>query len=200
MKIDPALFARIVFAAIIVAYPLIVYIGRDRIEARTLAVVLMGLAVMRLLLVKRVGGWAERMPQTRLMIAALLVICSVTVFSNSPDFLRYYPVFINIIMFMFFFASLLHPPSVIEKIARLQTPDLPESGVRYTRKVTMVWCAFFVFNGTMALYTSLRTNIGFWTVYNGLISYCLMGVLFVGEYAIRRHVRPNAPDRLESKK
>lgn len=193
-------FAKIAFTAIVIAYPIIVYIGLNHFEARTLAVVLIGLAVARLMLVKRVGGWAERMPQTRLVIAALLVICTVVVFSNSPDVLRYHPVLMNIIMFTFFFGSLLHPPTVIERIARLQTPDLPESAVRYTRKVTIVWCVFFVLNGTMALYTSLRTNIGFWTVYNGLISYSLMGVLLVGEYAIRRRVLRNAPDHVESKK
>jgi uncharacterized membrane protein len=193
-------FAKIAFAVVIITYPLIVYIGLDHFEARTLALILFGLAVARLVVVRRMGGWAEKMPQTRLVVVALLVICSLVFFSNSPEFLRYYPVFINVILLTFFFSSLVHPPTVIEQIARQQTPDLPQSAVSYTRNVTIVWCGFFVFNGSMALYTCLGTSMGFWAAYNGLISYSLMGVLFIGEYIIRHGVQQNASDPVESKK
>ena len=33
--------------------------------------------------------------------------------------------------------------SAIERIARLQHPDLPPEGVVYTRRVTQIWCVFF---------------------------------------------------------
>jgi uncharacterized membrane protein len=73
-------------------------------------------------------------------------------------------------------------------LARLQEPDLPESGVLYTRKVTLVWCAFFIMNAATALYTCFE-SIEIWTLYNGLISYLLAGSLFAGEWIVRQFVR-----------
>ena len=82
--------------------------------------------------------------------------------------------------------SLLKPPSVIERLARLQEPDLPEEGVIYTKKVTLVWCVFFVFNILASLYTVFYTSTEIWTLYNGLISYVLMGTLFLSELLYRK--------------
>ena len=85
--------------------------------------------------------------------------------------------------------SLFRPPSVIEQIARLKELDLPEFAIPYTRKVTTAWCGYFVFNGAIALYTVLVADMEFWALYNGFISYLLMGLLFAGEYIVRRKVR-----------
>jgi uncharacterized membrane protein len=198
MRSELVAFSKIALTAIVIAYPIIVYFGLDHFESRTLAIFLIGLAVARLILMKRVEGWTEKMPQAKFMIAALLIVCGVVIFSNSPDFLRYYPVIVSIIMFIVFFGSLFNPPTIIEQIARLQTPNLSGYWVGYTRKVTIVWCGFFVLNGTLALYTCLSTNIKIWALYNGLVSYLLMGVLFVGEFIIRRYLQRNPPVYVES--
>ena len=82
---------------------------------------------------------------------------------------------------------------MIERLARLQHPDLPPEGVIYTRRVTQVWCAFFIINGAMALSTALWASLEIWSLYNGLIAYVLMGGLFAAEYLVRmktqKHVR-----------
>lgn len=181
--------AKIGFAVIVIAYPLIVYFGLEHFDARIVAIVLIGMALLRLILVRNVDSLSAAMPQSRLVVVALLVFGILTFVSNVPALLQYYPVFMNGLMFVLFFGSLLHPPTVIERIARISTPDLPETGIAYTRKVTMVWCGFFVFNGSMALYTTLSSSLGFWAVYNSLISYSLMALLFVGEYIIRGFVK-----------
>src|SRR3546814_9842236 len=77
-------------------------------------------------------------------------------------------------MFALFFLSLLQPPSMIERFARIVEPNLPETGVWYTRQVTKIWCAFFVLNGAAALYTSTVASMEIWTLYNGSIAYALM--------------------------
>jgi uncharacterized membrane protein len=41
----------------------------------------------------------------------------------------------------------------------------------------------------MALYTALFTSMATWTLYNGLIAYLLMGLLFAGEYLVRLRVK-----------
>ena len=173
--------ARIGFAAVVIAYPLIVYFGLKHFDARLVAVLLIGLALLRLFMVRKADSPSAAMPQARLVIFALLLFGVLTLVSDIPVLLQYYPVAMNIFM--------LRPPSIIERIARLSNPDLPETAVAYTRKVTMVWCAFFVFNGSMALYTTLSTSLGFWAVYNTLVSYSLMGFLFAGEFLVRRIVK-----------
>lgn len=177
------------FAAIVVAYPLIVYFGLEHFDARFVAVVLIAMALLRLFFVRNVDGLAAAMPQARLVVVALLVFGVLTFASNVPVLLQYYPVAMNVLMFSLFFGSLLRPPTVIERIARITTPDLPEAGIAYTRKVTIVWCGFFILNGSIALYTIIGTSIGFWAIYNSAISYSLMGVLFAGEYLVRRIVQ-----------
>ncbi|HFC3024557.1 TPA: hypothetical protein ACFIR0_000119 [Neisseria gonorrhoeae] len=48
----------------------------------------------------------------------------------------WYPVLVNLMMLAVFGSSLFAGQTVIEKLARLQQPDLPEKAVRYTRRVT----------------------------------------------------------------
>ena len=78
---------------------------------------------------------------------------------------------------------------MIERFARIQEPDLDHEGVIYTRKVTIAWCLFFLSNGLIALYTVFYSSIEIWTLYNGFVSYILMGLFFAVEYLIRLKVR-----------
>jgi uncharacterized membrane protein len=52
----------------------------------------------------------------------------------------------------------------------------------------MVWCGFFVFNGSMALSTVLFGDLAIWAFYNGFVSYALMALLFAGEYLLRHRI------------
>jgi uncharacterized membrane protein len=117
---------------------------------------------------------------------AALVLVTLLWRSNDPVWVLLYPVFMNALMFALFAASLLRPPSAIERLARLRHPDLPPEGVLYTRRVTQVWCGFFIANGSVAAWTAFAASKEIWMLYNGLISYLLMGVLFAGEWLFRR--------------
>lgn len=99
-----------------------------------------------------------------------------------------YPVMVSLIFAGFFGVSLWHPPTVIEKIARLTRPDLPPQGVRYTRAVTWVWFVFLLLNAVIAAALILWGTLAQWTLWCGLLSYLAMGLLFVGEYLVRKLV------------
>lgn len=103
--------------------------------------------------------------------------------------LKLYPALVNAVLLTVFAVSLMHPPSAIERLARLREPDLPPAAIAYTRKVTWVWCGFFVVNGTLALATALWADAATWALYNGLIAYGLIGTLFAIEWLVRRRVR-----------
>ena len=115
------------------------------------------------------------------------------IWSNNSVSLRFYPALVNGMMLVIFSWSLLSPPSLIERLARLQHPDLPPEGIIYTRRVTQIWCGFFMVNGFIALATALWSSFEVWSLYNGLIAYLLMGILMGGEYIVRmktqKHVR-----------
>ncbi len=180
--------SRVFFLLFFVGYPIMVYLGLHFFEARFVAPVLVLVALGRWLMSKRADGTGPQMPQAKIVIGASLALALITGLTNSQVYLEYYPLFMNIAMFALFFRSLLHPPSVIEQIARLRRPNLPEQAVAYTRKVTMVWCAFFVFNGSMALSTVFFGNLAIWAIYNGFVSYALMAVLLAGEYLLRHRI------------
>jgi acyl-coenzyme A synthetase/AMP-(fatty) acid ligase len=63
----------------------------------------------------------------------------------------------------------------------------------YCRKVTWMWCGFFIFNGSMAAITIFFGSDIIWSVYNGGISYILMGSLFAGEFLVRKMVQKKMP-------
>ena len=101
-------------------------------------------------------------------------------------FLAYlYPVLVSLAFFAFFAFSLKNE-AVITKIARLKEPDLDEKGVIYTRNLTKIWCAFFVFNAALSLALALIEDKLYWGVYSGAVSYALMGALFFGEILFRK--------------
>lgn len=124
---------------------------------------------------------------------ALALGAAVLVWSGHAELgVRTWPVLINVGLLGVFAWSLYHPPSVIERLARRQEPDLPPSGVRYTRRVTQVWCGFFAINGTLSLLTALYADQALWTLYNGGIAYALSALLFAGEWCIRQGVKRRA--------
>ncbi|MCV2368072.1 COG4648 family protein [Roseateles oligotrophus] len=163
------------------AYPLLVYFGLGRFEPRWLALMLAGLALLRAI------GSPDRF--WRWAAAGALALAGVSALGNAALPLKLYPVLVNTVLLCVFGASLLHPPSAIERLARLREPELDAHGVAYTRRVTQVWCGFFLVNGGIALATGLWASNAQWALYNGLISYLLMGLLLGGEWLVRQRLR-----------
>lgn len=116
------------------------------------------------------------------LAAGFFIVCMIF----RGGFLAYlYPVLVSL-AFLAFFAFSLKNEAVITKIARLKEPDLDEKGVVYTRNLTKIWCAFFVFNAAISLALALIDDKLYWSVYSGAVSYALMGTLFFGEILFRK--------------
>ena len=160
-----------------VLYPLAIYFSLGTLEPRWIALILSSVAVLR----------ALSSPEKfwRYAAAAALVLALLSMYLNHATPLKLYPVIVSATLLSVFLISLWHPPSVIERLARVQDPNLPVQAIAYTRKVTIVWCFFFLINGSIALFTALYASDKIWALYNGLISYGLMGLLFAGEWLIR---------------
>jgi len=164
-----------VLAGLTAAYPFLVFYSLGRFDPFWLLGMLAGVAFLRA--VWRGKGAADWLP---VAAAAALLIW------GRGGAVLWYPVMVNAFFLFWFAASLIFPPSAVERLARLMDPALPAEGVRYTRKVTWVWCGFFLFNGSFAAYTAVAGDMGLWAWYNGLVSYLLMAALMGGEYFVRR--------------
>ncbi len=99
-----------------------------------------------------------------------------------------FPVFINGFLLFTFATSLIFPPNIVEKIARSMAKELSPEEIIYCKKVTLVWCTFFILNSSITLFLAFSSNLDAWTIYNGVISYLLMALLFFVEF-IYRHWR-----------
>lgn len=97
---------------------------------------------------------------------------------------KFYPVMMNLLFFSIFFVSCFTKETVIQKIAKKIEGSLNERLKIYTRNITYIWVIFLFFNLLISIY-SLFSSDNFWMIYNGCISYLLMGTLFVVEYIIR---------------
>jgi uncharacterized membrane protein len=174
--------------AVLVFYPVLVYFGQSRLGVSSMALLFILICGLRLA-ASRLGGAARfggafGMPQL-LTTCGVIVLALVSIFSGSPEAMLYYPVLVNTAMLLLFGSSLLFPPTIVEQIARLRHPHLPEQATPYLRRVTIAWCLFFVGNGAVAFYTATFASFETWTLYNGLIAYLLIGAMFAAELFTR---------------
>ncbi|MGD8173803.1 septation protein IspZ [Vibrio sp. TRT 21S02] len=174
-------------AIVLLAYPFAVYFGIDKFGLTVIGGLLVAVFLLRIVSASQ-AKLRELKQLAWISGVTGLVLTALGIWFKQHGWLTFYPVVVNVCMFTVFAHSLQQPQTIIERLARLQEPDLPESGVRYTRNVTLVWCGFFVFNGAIAFYTCFQ-SIKVWTLYNGLISYLLAGGLFALEWIVRQFVR-----------
>lgn len=179
---------RIAFAVLngllVAAYPVAVYVGLTRFSARGLGLLLLVLLlpgmVAKLRAARREDLWVVlRLP---LSVCAVLGLAAL---SNDARFVFAIPLLINAALFAQFFGSLRGTP-LVERFARMQNPALSPAQVAYCRTVTKVWCVFFVLNASVSGALAALAPLSWWTVYNGLLAYVLMGVLGASEYVVRK--------------
>jgi uncharacterized membrane protein/acyl-CoA synthetase (AMP-forming)/AMP-acid ligase II len=130
-----------------------------------------------------------------LLLFGVGVLCFIT---NSALILKFYPLLMNALFLAAFGVTCFFPPNMIFRFATMQDKtikgSLSEKRVEtYCRKVTLAWCGFFVLNGSVAAWTIFFGSDAQWSVYNGGISYILIGVFFMGELVVRKMVQRNMP-------
>lgn len=168
---------------LLVLYPIGVYFGVKHYEPRLLGLFLLMVLLLRAALsfdaIKNAQGLSP-------LLAGAVLCFFITVF-NNVFFLKLYPVLMSCIFLVVFSWTLVFPPSMIERIARVKYSYFSERGLTYTKVVTVIWCFFFAVNAVISAIT-IFLDISVWAFYNGFISYILMGVLFFGEWLVRQKV------------
>jgi len=171
---------------LLLAWPFLIWFGLTHNSLHWLLPLMALLLFLRFRQTRRQAGPLRLV--TQIVAVTGIALCLVSYLLKAHQLLLFYPVGVNLIMLALFGGSLWSAAPIVERLARLREPDLPEAGVRYTRRVTQVWCCFFIINGSIALFTALSGDMSLWTAWNGIISYLLMGMLMAGEWLVRQRM------------
>jgi uncharacterized membrane protein len=181
---------QIVFYILAAIYPVLVFccLVIFKVPVRFFSLALIAFALIYFLGLTGAKKKAGFRLLSALLLGGLGLLCFAT---KSPLILKLYPVLMNGTLLFAFGSTLIFPPPMIFRFALLQDKSirgsLAEKRVEaYCRKVTMVWCFFFVLNGAVAAFSVFSASDVFWSVYNGGISYILIGSLFAGEFIVRK--------------
>lgn len=157
------------------------YVGLQWYSPRFVAIVLGIGAVGNLLYLQPI----RYQPRLLFPLIGTLLLSLISALLNQSGAILYLPPLISINLGLSFGYSLLHPPSIVEVFARMRSNDLSVEAVRYCRLVTWIWVIFFTLNATVAGFTACCTTLEVWSLYNGFISYCVIGLLFAAELCYR---------------
>lgn len=169
---------------VLVLYPFLIYLGLAHFEARYLGLVLVAVALIRFFFGEK------RNAEARVFLGVALVASMISIGLDNELGVLLYPALVSTSFLAIFASSLFFPPTAVERIARLQDKEFPDEAIPYTRKVTIVWCVFFLLNALVSL-LSVFIYREFWLIYNGFVSYVLMASLFACEYFIRIKIKSN---------
>ncbi len=173
-----------------VAYPFAVYFGLQLFSPLTIAFCLMGFLAFRMFV-----QWREKKQKLEMIALVLTLICvGGLLLVDRMLAVKSYPVALSLSLAGVFSYSVLHPPTIIERFARMGEPNLNEHGVRYTRRVTFVWIAFFILNAALSSATAVYADLEVWTFYNGFLSYIFIGLIMAVELVVRHFVKKHHVD------
>ena len=167
-----------------IGYPVAIWFALTRWSARQTGLLVLALLVPILALRYRKADRAHLVAVLRVPLVILAVLL-LAVLTDQGRYFLLVPVLINVALLATFAASL-RSVSLVERFARMQEPDLSEAKRRHCRQVTVAWCVFFALNAVIA---ALLTGapLSWWAAYNGGIAYALMGLMFVGEFVLRKY-------------
>lgn len=200
-------FLKVLFYVVAAVYPVLVFsmLVVFRMPVRILSLCVVALACAFFLSAtgnRKSDGKSEKkaLDWRPMLSSALFLLAGILCFVfNKKIFLKLYSVVISATMLFVFGSSLFFKPNIIFRFACLGDKSIKGSSFEsqvndYCRKVTVVWCVFFILNGSISAFTALHDfgndvlNDKIWSVYNGGISYILMGLLFAVEFIVRKMV------------
>lgn len=182
--------ARGLVGVVLLGYPVAIYFAHGHLSPSQLLAGLLGLLSVRSL----VSAWAlRRRVAQQTGLAVVLALAAVVVLAQfghvRMSWLRFYPMLLDLGVTGLFFGSLFTARPLVERIARVLYPDLPPSGVRYTRRVTQIWGGMMLVITLVSLGTALVGSLRVWSLFNGLIVYVVIALTFACEYAVRCRVK-----------
>jgi uncharacterized membrane protein len=163
-----------------VAYPFAVYFYRDRFPALAFVAAALLLIAVRLMALNSPLARLWRIP---LLLSALLMIAVAVLDRGLAK--QAYPVVQCFAVSAIFAWTLISPPSLIERFARLRHAEMTSEATRYCRNVTVLWAGWLAINGAVAAVLAFGDDLRYWTIWTGIASYMISGLIFMAELGFR---------------
>lgn len=191
---------KILLAIAGVLYPVLVFVLLVVFKAPVRIISLCAIALALVLFLSATGNASKgaegkrKLNPKNLISSIFFLLAGTACFAtNSALFLKLYPLAVCGTFFFVFAMSLASPPNIIFRFATLQDKSILGSPFKgrveaYCKKVTLVWLCFFVLNSAAAVWTAFWANERVWAVYNGGVSYIIMGLIFAIEFIVRKRV------------
>jgi uncharacterized membrane protein len=174
---------RVLFVVAIAAYPFIVFAGIKHLPPSFFGLVLLVLLALR---------HGALLPDERpVLVPVLLVFAAYAITATilqSRMLLLYYPALVNFCLCAVFLNSLRQGDPLLLRIIKARGWHISKHGPKYLYRLTAVWAGFFLANGLISYWTS-TLSIEIWTLYNGFLSYFLVGILLGGEWVFRHYYK-----------
>ncbi len=177
----------VIQAVVLLAYPAVVYFSLS--YASTQGVGLVVLALVLPGLVRRLWTRPKELFAAVGIPATVVALMLLALASDDVRFVLAYPALVNLVLLVQFSVTL-RPgiKSMVERFARLRVDDLSDREVAYCRVVTAGWVGFFVVNGGACAAFAMFGTRESWALYTGLVSYTILGLLFLVELTIRKYL------------
>ncbi len=172
----------IVFTSLFLVYPYLIYRGIESGMVWVAPAIFSGIFLMQAL--------ATRNLKVKLFKAVVSISLLLGAYYLQTITAKVLPVLIQLMLMCFFGRTLLKGkgPSFIESFVRLEYPDFVPGISEYCRQLTIIWTGFFAMNAIVCVLLAIWGTDFFWTIYNGIVIYVMIGLLTIAEY-IYRHFR-----------
>ncbi|WP_203249868.1 hypothetical protein [Cysteiniphilum marinum] len=180
----------LIIAIAILLYPFVIFFGIQFLSVQGLSLIILCLFGLRAIFNHKNDH--SIMPKYALFTLSGIgiAISLLGMLSLNIIFIKLYPVAMNLAFLGIFITSLFAKENIIYQFAKKTSRQpLPHFVSAYTRKVTIAWCVFFLLNALVSCYSALFSSLHVWTIYNGLISYILIGAFFVCEFVVRIFIK-----------
>jgi len=168
--------------AVGIAFALIAYPFLSAYLAR------LGFASLELLVFAGMTFWRGIQSDSRALRLGSFLLTAVLLggaYFATAYFIWLVPSFVYVWLTILFGQTLFSPPSLCERLVRLQYPEFKPGMVEYLREVTWVWTVFFAVNIVVCALLPILVSPKAWAIYTGVLVYVLMGVLGMAEWLYR---------------
>ena len=178
----PGIVKSIIVTCLFLAYPYLVYRGIESGMVWLAPAIFSGIYLLQ--------AFAARNVKIRIYKVLISIALLLGAYYVQTITAKVLPVLIQLMLMYFFGRTLLKGkgPSFIESFVRLEFPEFQPGISEYCRQLTIIWTGFFAFNAIMCVALAIWSTDFWWTLYNGVFIYLMIGILLIGEY-IYRHFR-----------
>ncbi len=168
----------------IIASPWVLYWTLSQGDVEVAAITLVAWVIVRTIPVMLTARREQRLAALQLPAIAL-VFALLGWVSNNGTWLLILPSATQATFGLAFLRSLTTTP-LIEHFARMIKADLSAPEQAHCRSWTAVWGVYLLVLAAIGLVLAGFATLTVWTVYVGIVSYALVGVLFIIEYVVRK--------------